>query len=243
MFADNDIVIVDEIQSAKKDFAEVLKNISTGSNMAIERKGIDTINLPAENVPRVFFIGNEFSKSLYYASAGEGVFRRMLCIIPLCPIQSLGYTWADLTTQSCKQWLVQQATLEYLKQNLHKEDKPITSISDAEKTNRLFMCTFPEKFFIQEHFEMSYLDKGRIDDSERIYYEEFHQFVIDEIDKMLLEKTIKLGNAQTFIKNVKEVFDLSDSNYHTGRDEKGIYFEGIIPKSEKAIEYFSNGGS
>ena len=239
MFADNDIVIVDEIQSAKKDFAEVLKNISTGSNMAIERKGIDTINLPAENVPRVFFIGNEFSKPLYYASAGEGVFRRMLCIIPLCPIQSLGYTWADLTTQSCKQWLVQQATLEYLKQNLHKEDKPIASISDAEKTNRLFMCTFPEKFFIQEHFEMSYLDNNRIDDSERIYYEEFHQFIIDEIDKMLLEKTIKLGNAQTFIKNVKEVFDLSDSNYHTERDEKGIFFKGIIPKSEKAIEYFN----
>lgn len=241
MFADNDIVIVDEIQSAKKDFAEVLKNVSTGSNMAIEKKGIDTINLPAENVPRIFFIGNEFSKDLYHASAGEGVFRRMLCIIPLMPIQSLGYTWADLTTQSCKQWLVQQATLEYIKQGLHKHDIPITSISDAEKKARLEMCTYPERFFIKEHFEVAYLDDGNIDHSEKLYYDEFHDFVIAQIDNQLLEKTIQKGNNQTFIKTVKDVFNLRDGGYHTKTDDKGIFFTGIVPKTEQAINYF--GGS
>ena len=153
MFADNDIVIVDEIQSAKKDFAEVLKNISTGSNMAIEKKGVDTINLPAKNVPRIIFIGNEFPKNLYYASAGEGVFRRMLCIIPTQRIQDCGFTWDDLTTQSSKQWLVQQATLEYIKQELNKQDKPIAAVSDAEKEARLEMCTYPEHHFIKKHFE------------------------------------------------------------------------------------------
>lgn len=241
MFADNDIVIVDEIQSAKKDFAEVLKNVSTGSNMAIEKKGIDTINLPAENVPRIFFIGNEFSKDLYHASAGEGVFRRMLCIIPLMPIQSLGYTWADLTTQSCKQWLVQQATLEYIKQGLHKHDIPITSISDAEKKARLEMCTYPERFFIKEHFEVAYLDDGNIDHSEKLYYDEFHDFVIAQIDNQLLEKTIQKGNNQTFIKTVKDVFNLRESGYNTKTDDKGIFFTGIVPKTEQAINYF--GGS
>ena len=239
MFADNDIVIVDEIQSAKKDFAEVLKNVSTGSNMAIEKKGIDTINLPAENVPRIFFIGNEFSKDLYHASAGEGVFRRMLCIIPLMPIQSLGYTWADLTTQSCKQWLVQQATLEYIRQGLHKHDIPITSISDAEKKARLEMCTYPERFFIKGHFEVAYLDDGSIDHSERLYYDEFHDFVIAQIDNQLLEKTIQKGNNQTFIKTVKDVFNLRDGGYHTKIDDKGIFFTGIVPKTEKAIDYLS----
>ncbi len=239
MFADNDIVIVDEIQSAKKDFAEVLKNVSTGSNMAIEKKGIDTINLPAENVPRIFFIGNEFSKDLYHASAGEGVFRRMLCIIPLVPIQSLGYTWADLTTQSCKQWLVQQATLEYIRQGLHKHDIPITSISDAEKKARLEMCTYPERFFIKEHFEVSYLDDGSIDHSEKLYYDDFHDFVIAQIDNQLLEKTIQKGNSQTFIKTVKDVFNLRDGGYHTKIDDKGIFFTGIIPKTEQAIDYLS----
>lgn len=237
MFADNDVVIVDEIQSAKKDFAEVLKNLSTGSNMAIEKKGIDTINLPAENVPRVFFIGNEFSKALYTASAGEGVFRRMLCIIPIKEIQSCGYSWADLTTQSCKQWLVQQATLEYIRQGLHLQDKPISSISDAEKKERLEKCTFPEQFFVKKHFEIAYQDDNSIDHSEKLYYDDFHDFVINQINNQLLEKTVQKGNSQTFIKIVKDVFGLREEGYHTSRDEKGIYFTGIIPKTEAAIEF------
>ena len=237
MFADNDVVIVDEIQSAKKDFAEVLKNLSTGSNMAIEKKGIDTINLPAENVPRVFFIGNEFSKALYTASAGEGVFRRMLCIIPIKEIQSCGYSWADLTTQSCKQWLVQQATLEYIRQGLHLQDKPISSISDAEKKERLEKCTFPEQFFVKKHFEIAYQDDNSIDHSEKLYYDDFHDFVINQINNQLLEKTVQKGNSQTFIKIVKDVFGLREEGYHTSRDEKGVYFTGIIPKTKTAIEF------
>ena len=65
-----------------------------------------------------------------------------------------------------------------------------------------------------------------------------------KIDTLWLQSGYSIWTPYGIIlKNVKEVFDLSDSNYHTGRDEKGIYFEGIIPKSEKAIEYFSNGGS
>lgn len=239
MFADNDIVIVDEIQSAKKDFAEVLKNISTGSNMAIEKKGVDTINLPAKNVPRIIFIGNEFPKNLYYASAGEGVFRRMLCIIPTQRIQDCGFTWDDLTTQSSKQWLVQQATLEYIKQELNKQDKPIAAVSDAEKEARLEMCTYPEHHFIKKHFEMAYLDDGSWDTAERLYYEDFHSFIIEQINNRLLEKTIKEGNSQTFIKTVKECFDLVDKNYHTDSDDKGIFFMGIVPKSNEAIARFS----
>ena len=240
MFADNDIVIVDEIQSAKKDFAEVLKNLSTGSNMAIEKKGVDTINLPAKNVPRIIFIGNEFPKNLYYASAGEGVFRRMLCIMPICRIQDCNFGWDDLTSQSSKQWLAQQATLEYIRQNLHKQDKPITSISDAEKKARLEMCTYPEHFFIKEHFQVAYMDDGSIDAAEKIYYDDFHSFIIEQIDNRLLEKTIKEGNSQTFISTVKKCFDLEDNHdYHTQQDERGIYFYGIIPKSEAAISRFS----
>lgn len=114
------------------------------------------------------------------------------------------------------------------------------SISDAEKKARLEMCTYPEKFFIKKHFEVAYMEDGGIDHSEKLYYDDFHDFVIAQIDNQLLEKTIQKGNNQTFIKIVKEVFDLYDGGYHTKTDNKGVFFTGIVPKTEEAIDYLSN---
>lgn len=114
------------------------------------------------------------------------------------------------------------------------------SISDAEKKARLEMCTYPEKFFIKKHFEVAYMEDGSIDHSEKLYYDDFHDFVIAQIDNQLLEKTIQKGNNQTFIKIVKEVFDLYDGGYHTKTDNKGVFFTGIVPKTEEAIDYLSN---
>lgn len=239
LFADNDIVIIDEIQSAKKDFAEILKNISTGSNMVIEKKNVDTFNLPAKNVPRVIFIGNEFPRALYDASVGEGVFRRVLCITPTKPIQSCGFKWDDLISTASKQWIVQQATLEYINQNLDKEDKSIECVSDAEKKKRLEKCTYPEAYFLKEHFEVSYNDNGTIDHSEVLYYDELRNFISNQINEHLLEKTIKESNEQTFIKTVKEALNIH-TDYHTKRDSNGIFFTGIVPKSDLAIEQLNN---
>lgn len=239
MFADSDVVIIDEIQSAPKEFAEKMKNISSSDALPVEKKHHDTISVPAENVPRVFFIGNNFSKKLYEASDSAGVNRRILIIIPTQPIQDLGYQWKDLITDSCKQWVVQQATKEYIAQGLHKQAKPIASIDENEKLQRVELCTFPERFFIEEHFKMLYVEgTSRIDDEYRMEYEAFHTFVIKQINKAMVESTTKVGVPQTFINHVKTVFSLS-SNYNTRQEEGVLYFKGIIPKSEEAKEFFA----
>ena len=239
MFADSDVVIIDEIQSAPKEFAEKMKNISSSDALPVEKKHHDTISVPAENVPRVFFIGNNFSKKLYEASDSAGVNRRILIIIPTQPIQDLGYQWKDLITDSCKQWVVQQATKEYIAQGLHKQAKPIASIDENEKLQRVELCTFPERFFIEEHFKMLYVEgTSRIDDEYRMEYEAFHTFVIKQINKAMVESTTKVGVPQTFINHVKTVFSLS-SNYNTRQEEGVLYFKGIVPKSEEAKKFFA----
>lgn len=238
MFANNDCVIVDEVQSAKADFAEVLKNLSTGSNLVVEQKNIDTINIPAENVPRSWFIGNQFSKALYDASSGEGVYRRILCIIPIKAMQELGYKWEELITDSCKQWLVQQATKEYVNQGLHKKAIPIQTISDAEKKARMEMCTFPERHFILKHFQVAYLDSGEIDHSERLYYQPLFNFINQELNKQMLESTIKEENNQRFIEEVKKALKLP-KEYHTKSEHGQIFFTGIVPKTDEAIEFLN----
>lgn len=238
MFADSDVVIIDEIQSAPKEFAEKIKNISSADALPVEKKHHDTISVPAENVPRVFFIGNNFSKKLYEASDSAGVNRRILIIIPTQPIQDLGYQWQDLITDSCKQWVVQQATKEYIAQNLHKKAIPIASISENEKLQRVELCTFPERFFIDKHFDIVYIEgSSRVDDTYRLEYESFHSFVIQKINEAMVESTTKLGVSQTFISHVKKVFGLSE-NYNTRQEEGVLYFKGIIPSSEEAMEFF-----
>lgn len=242
MFANNDIIIIDEIQSAKKDFAEVLKNLSTGSNLVVEQKGIDTINIPADSVPRMFLIGNEFPKSLYQASTGEGVFRRILVITPIREIQSLKYTWDDLTTDSCKQWLVQRAIKEYTEQGLHKEAKPITIIPDAEKKARIEKCTYPEEYFLKKHFQVAYLDDNTIDYNEETLYDALYDFIHECIDKELLESTIPKGDAQLFANTLKKAFNLPPA-YHMEHYKENLIFAGIVPKTEEAIDYIQNNQS
>lgn len=238
MFADSDVVIIDEIQSAPKEFAEKMKNISSSDALPVEKKHHDTISVPAENVPRVFFIGNNFSKKLYEASDSAGVNRRILIIIPTQPIQDLNYQWQDLIKDSCKQWLVQQATKEYIAQGLHKQAKPIASISENEKLQRVELCTFPEQYFVDKHFEVLYVEgTARIDDTYQLEYESFHTFIIQKINEAMVESTTKMGVAQTFIKHIKEGLSLPE-DYKTRQKEGVIYFKGIIPKSDDAISFF-----
>ncbi|MBO5476392.1 MAG: hypothetical protein J6A15_01395 [Clostridia bacterium] len=238
MFTDSDVVVIDEIQAAKKDFADKIKEISGGGALPVEKKHYDTISVPAENVPRMFFIGNNFSKTFYEASDNAGVNRRILVVIPTQPIQDCNYQWQDLITDSSKQWLVQQATKEYIAQGLdNNAKKSITTISEEDKRNRIEMCTYPEQYFIKEHFEMAYTDSGAIDENEYVKYDDFHNFIIEQIDKHMLERTIKKGIAQTFIHAVKNAFDLSQ-NYNTHNIKGEIIFRGIIPKSTEAIEWF-----
>lgn len=238
IFADNDCVIIDEIQQATKEFSETLKNLSTGNHMPIEKKKVDIINLPADNVPRVWFIGNQFPKALYYRSTSPGVYRRILCIVPIQPIQDLGYTYEDITSDSCKQWIVQQATLEYMAQGLHLNDKTPIQVDDDLKLERMEMCTFPEKHFIKMHFEAVYDDRGRLDETEFVYYDDMHDFVYDCIIDNMLEPTIKKGVAQTFIKNFKEVFNF-DKNYNSSQYKGRIKFKGIKAKTDEAIEFMN----
>ncbi len=245
MFADSDIVVIDEIQAAKKEFANKMKNISGGEALPVEKKHYDTISVPAENVPRVFLIGNNFSKKFYEESDAPGVKRRILIIIPTQPIQNCGYQWADLITDSCKQWLVHEATKEYMAQGLHKKSVPIgmledgkSIIDDEEKANRMTMCTYPEQYFIKKHFSVARLDTGAIDNMETLDYEAFHTFISKCIDDEMLEPTVKFGVAQSFIPHVKEALSLPQG-YHTSMKSNHVVFGGIVPKSNEAIEFIS----
>lgn len=238
IFADNDCVIIDEIQQADKNFSETLKNLSTGNKMPIEKKNVDAINLPAENVPRVWFIGNQFPKTLYYRSSSPGVYRRILCIIPTQPIQNLKHTYDEITTNSCKQWLVQQATKEYMRQGLHLDDRTPIQVDDNIKYERMEMCTFPEKHFMKIHFEPVYDDNNKLDKHEFVYYEDMHDFIYDCVVDNMLEPTIKKGVAQTFVKNLKEVYNLGD-NYRSSQYKGKIKFKGIKAKSKEAIDFIT----
>lgn len=246
MFADSDVVVIDEIQSAPKEFAEKMKVISGGEALPVEKKHYDTISVPAENVPRIFFIGNNFSKKFYEASDNPGVKRRILIIIPTKPIQSLGYKWNDLVSDSSKQWLVKNATEEYVRQNLHKQTIPIGSDNDNEKgyldedkiIERVEICTFPEEYFIKKHFDVVRLDNGSLDKDEFVKYSVFHDFITECINKNMLESTVKQGVAQSFIPRVKAALNLPE-RYTTKIVNGEVTFKGIKAKSIEAIKYIS----
>lgn len=236
LWADNDIVIVDEIQSSPKDFGSKFKELSGGQILAVEKKHYDTINIPPENVPHMFFIGNNFSQNLYEESIGEGIKRRMLIVIPTKKIQSLGYNWNDLVQDSCQQWLVQEATKVYLKQELHKSNKPI-NFTDAKKEERLKMCTFPERYFLEKHFQAAYIEGQTIDNDEQISYDDLFNFISRCINHNMLEATIKQDSYTAFSNVVKKALKLPSS--HNTRTIEGVMtFTGIVPKSDAAIEYF-----
>lgn len=246
VFADSDVVIIDEIQSAPKEFANKLKNISSSDALPVEKKHFDTISIPAENVPRMFLIGNNFSKRLYEESDSEGVRRRILIVIPTKPIQSLGYQWKQLIQPSCQQWLVQEAIEEYKKQCLHKKAIPIGSnpddayITDGNKNKRLEMCVYPEQFFIKEHFEIAYIGDETIDNNELIKYSDMFDFIKKCIDEYMVESTCKQSASNMFIGEVNKALKLDDHRTRTINGE--YYFTGIVPKSEEAIKYFNQGG-
>lgn len=246
IFADNDVIVIDEIQSAPHEFGDKIKNISSSDALPVEKKHFDTINIPAENVPRVFFIGNNFSKKLYEASDSAGINRRILIVIPTQPIQDLGYNWKDLISNSSKQWLVQQATKEYIKQGLHKAsipigissddpNKPRKEISDIEKQQRMELCTYPERFFIKKHFEVVYLDDTTIDNEERISYNDMFDFISKCINEKMVESVYKKTSSNMFISEVKKALKLDD--YTTKTVKGNIFFVGIVPKTEEAINF------
>ena len=244
VFADSDVVIIDEIQSAPKDFANKIKNISSTDDVPVEKKHFDTISIPAANVPRMFLIGNNFSRKLYEESDNEGVRRRFLIVIPTKPIQSLGYQWKDLIQPSCQQWLVQEAIEEYKSQNLHKKAIPIGSesgyITDAQKSQRLEMCTYPEYFFVKKHFGLAYIDDETLDNDELLKYSDVFRFIRECIDENMVESTCKESVTNMFIGEVNRALKLENHRTRTINGE--YYFTGIVPKSEEAIKYFDKSG-
>ena len=238
IFADSDVVVVDEIQSAPREFADKLKNISSTGDLPVEKKHFDTISIPAENVPRVFLIGNNFSKPLYEASDNAGVRRRMLVVKPTMPIQDLGYQYQELVQPSCQQWLVQAAIEEYKNQELDKSSIPIQSLSEAQILERLEMCTYPEQFFIKKHFQICYIDEDTIDDEQLLKYSDMFTFIRKCINDNMVESTCKESASNMFIGEVNKALKMPDG--HRTRNIHGEYhFVGIEPKSEEAINFFN----
>lgn len=239
VFADSDVVIIDEIQSAPKNFTQRIKEISSTDDLPVEKKHFDTLSIPAANVPRMFLIGNNFSKKLYEESDNEGINRRFLIVIPTRPIQSLGHQWKDLIQPSCQQWLVQSAIEEYKAQCLDKKAIPIGQgvITDAQKSARLEMCTYPEQFFIKKHFEIAYIGDETIDNNELIKYSDMFAFIKRCIDKNMVEGTCKESASNMFIGEVNTALKLE--NHRTKTINGEYHFTGIVPKSKEAIDYFN----
>lgn len=238
MFGDNDCIVIDEIQGANKDFVEILKIISTGANLAVEKKNKDTINIPAEKVPRCWFVGNQFPKEIYDECVGEGVARRILVIIPKKSIVELGYEWQDLIEDNCKQWLVQQATKVYKELELDKKSAPILCISTEEKMDRIEKCTYPERYFMKEHFEVVYDVESKGIDLKINYLpiQKVQEFIAKEISDNMIEATVRKDNYQTFLAESKKAFDFDGAIAQ--RFDDGMHFVGIQPKTEKAKEEF-----
>ena len=240
VFADSDVVIIDEIQSAPREFANKLKNISSADDLPVEKKHFDTISIPAENVPRMFLIGNNFSKRLYEESDSEGVNRRILIVIPTMPIQDLGYQWKELIQPSCQQWLVQSAIAEYKAQHLHEKAIPIGSqtISEAEKNERLEMCVYPEQFFVKKHFQICYIENDIIDNGQLIKYSDMFAFIKRCINYNMVESTCKESASNMFIGEVNKALKMPEG--HKTRTIDGEYhFVGIEPKTDEAINFLS----
>ena len=237
VFADNDCVIIDEIQAAHSDFANYMKNISGGGNLPIEQKYQDTIIIPASNIPRMFLIGNNFSKALYEESDSEGVSRRILIIIPTKPIQSLGYKWDDLVSKASQQWMVQAATKEYLRQGLHNSNKPI-EFDEAEKKERLEMCVHPEQYFVAKHFEYVEDEYGNCDMSQTVAYEDLFDFAAHQINLHMVESTCKKEASNMFIGEVRDALGIPDSHYTKVYDGV-LTFTSVAPKTEEAIEFLA----
>ena len=245
VFADNDIIIIDEIQSAHRDFANYLKNISGGGNLPVEKKHHDTIVIPATNVPRMILIGNNFSKPLYQESGNAGINRRILIVIPTQPIQDLGFKWDELVQDSCKQWLVQEATKEYIAQGLHESSKPIGTdkdgasyISEVQKEERLKMCVYPERFFLERHFEYLQDENGNPIMSETISYDDLFDFVANEIDSHMVESTCKKDASNMFIGEVREALKIPEGHY-TKNYNGVLTFTSIRPKTDEAIDFIA----
>ena len=245
VFADNDIIIIDEIQSAHRDFANYLKNISGGGNLPVEKKHHDTIVIPATNVPRMILIGNNFSKPLYQESGNAGINRRILIVIPTQPIQDLGFKWDELVQDSCKQWLVQEATKEYIAQGLHESSKPIGTdkdgasyISEVQKEERLKMCVYPERFFLERHFEYLQDENGNPIMSETISYDDLFDFVANEIDSHMVESTCKKDASNMFIGEVREALKIPEGHY-TKNYNGVLTFTSVRPKTDEAIDFIA----
>lgn len=245
VFADNDIIIIDEVQSAHKDFANYLKNISGGGNLPVEKKHHDTIVIPATNVPRMILIGNNFSKPLYKESGNAGIKRRILIVIPTQPIQDLGFKWDELVQDSCKQWLAQEATKEYIAQGLHESSKPIGTdkdgasyISEVQKEERLKMCVYPERFFLERHFEYLQDENGNPIMSETISYDDLFDFVANEIDSHMVESTCKKDASNMFIGEVREALKIPEGHY-TKNYNGVLTFTSVRPKTDEAIDFIA----
>lgn len=245
VFADSDIVIIDEIQSAHADFCNYLKNISGGGNLPVEKKHHDTIVIPATNVPRMILIGNNFSKPLYQESGNAGINRRILIVIPTQPIQDLGFKWDELVQDSCKQWLAQEATKEYIAQGLHESSKPIGTdkdgtsyISEVQKEERLKMCVYPERFFLERHFEYLQDENGNPIMSETISYDDLFDFVANEIDSHMAESTCKKDASNMFIGEVREALKIPEGHY-TKNYNGVLTFTSVRPKTDEAIDFIA----
>lgn len=245
VFADNDIIIIDEIQSAHADFCNYLKNISGGGNLPVEKKHHDTIVIPATNVPRMILIGNNFSKPLYKESGNAGINRRILIVIPTQPIQDLGFKWDELVQDSCKQWLAQEATKEYIAQGLHESSKPIGTdkdgasyISEVQKEERLKMCVYPERFFLERHFEYLQDENGNPIMSETISYDDLFDFVANEIDSHMVESTCKKDASNMFIGEVREALKIPEGHY-TKNYNGVLTFTSVRPKTDEAIDFIA----
>ena len=245
VFADNDIIIIDEIQSAHADFCNYLKNISGGGNLPVEKKHHDTIVIPATNVPRMILIGNNFSKPLYKESGNAGINRRILIVIPTQPIQDLGFKWDELVQDSCKQWLAQEATKEYIAQGLHESSKPIGTdkdgasyISEVQKEERLKMCVYPERFFLERHFEYLQDENGNPVMSETISYDDLFDFIANEIDSHMVESTCKKDASNMFIGEVREALKIPEGHY-TKNYNGVLTFTSVRPKTDEAIDFIA----
>lgn len=241
-----DFFIIDELTVADDSFTEKIKEITGGGDIPIEQKHIDAYSLAVDQIPRCIILGNNLPPNIYKKAESPGILRRIIPIIPIKNFLDCGYLAEDLNTEECKEWLVQQATLKYIELKWHKDQVPIISnhkqgegiLTADEIMDRLFRLTYPEQYMLDKHFEIQYIDDNQIDVDVGVYSKDLYTFINKEIKQAILEPTIS-SNLINWETEVQKAFELKTTTFSTRRNNK-TYYCGIVPKSDKAIEFFAD---
>ena len=100
------------------------------------------------------------------------------------------------------------------------------------------MCVYPERYFVEKHFEYIEDEYGNCDMSETVTYDDMFDFISKEIADRMVESTCKKEAPNMFIGEVKKALNMPEDHY-TKNYNGVLTFTSVVPKTEEAIEFLA----